>query len=123
MSDLVCDRHLLECSFGSQRSVLRAATADVYAGTRSLANIMDYLSMRHIYSFGLCRRQETNPMIKQSDLDNIKCVPMTLSPWKSGCQSVLVAGQPALNTLSRLHCESGGLIRPLPSADGSIQIP
>ena len=91
----------LVCSFGTAPSNL-VVLPDNHCLTsgRPAANIRDHEPLTNILPFGMC----LSPTNSQS------CVPVTPAPWTPGSVTVLLAGQPCLNTESSLKCSQGGVI-------------
>lgn len=106
----------MKCSFGAAPSSLVVLPANkVLCEGPPAANIMDHKPMVNIMPFGVCRSLG-NPTVAsataaaQGVLTPMPCVPATSAPWVTGAPTVLIAGQPALDNISKCMCNWGGVI-------------
>jgi hypothetical protein len=107
----------LTCSFGIAPSVLTAIPHGnpVQAGGALAATIQDMAPMASIASFGMCTTP-TNPQVAAATaaafgtLTPQPCIPVTTAPWVPGSPTVLINGQPALNSTCMCMCQWGGVI-------------
>ena len=80
------------------------------------ANIMDYVPMVNVMSFGMCSSL-ANPTVSsataaaQGVLTPMPCIPVTASPWTPGVPTVTIGGMSAVNDSCTLNCSYGGLIQ------------
>lgn len=107
----------LRCSFGSAQTTLvvlpvkRCRIEGHWA-----ANIMDYIPMVNITSFGLCS-SIANPQVAAATasaagvLTSMPCIPVTIAPWMPGALKTNIANLPALGNTDTCSCVWGGLIR------------
>jgi uncharacterized Zn-binding protein involved in type VI secretion len=81
----------------------------------SAATIMDYQPMANIPPFGMCMTP-SNPQVAAATaaalgvLTPQPCIPVTVAPWTPGSPTVMVNGQPALNSTCTCMCMWGGVI-------------
>jgi uncharacterized Zn-binding protein involved in type VI secretion len=79
------------------------------------ANIMDFIPMTNIMTFGMCM-SIANPTVASATaaalgvLTPMPCIPVTTSPWAPGSATVMIGGMPALNNTSMCMCNWGGQI-------------
>jgi len=90
-------------------------TNPVYLHGENMANIMDYQPMMNIQPFGQCKSL-LNPTVAAATsansgvLQQMPCIPNTVSPWMPGKMDVLVKMQPALMSDDKLMCMWAGMI-------------
>lgn len=106
----------LMCTMGVAPSVLQVLpTNRVTCGKFLAANIMDYVPMVNIQSFGMCICP-ANPVVAAATaaalgvLTPMPCVPNTVAPWVTGSPTVTLGGMPILNNTSTCQCAWGGTI-------------
>ena len=106
----------LMCSFGMTPSSLVVLPANRrMTSNQPAANIMDYVPMLNIMTFGMCM-SPANPQVAAATaaamgvLTPQPCIPATTSPWTPGSPTVLLANQPALNDTSMCMCTWAGVI-------------
>lgn len=106
----------LMCTMGVAPSVLQVLpTNRVTCGKQLAANIMDYVPMVNIPSFGMCICP-ANPVVAAATtaalgvLTPMPCVPNTVAPWVTGSPTVTLGGMPILNNTSTCQCTWGGTI-------------
>ena len=115
MPNCVCSGTTLQCSFGASPSVLNVLpTNRVMEGTPG-ANIMDFIPITNIASFGMCSATSNPAVIAATSAalgtpTPAPCVPATASPWISGNPTVLLANNPILTDDSQLMCTWAGVI-------------
>lgn len=105
----------LKCSFGMTPAPLNVVIPlrPTIQG-KLMANIMDFIPMVNIPSFGMCRSQ-ANPTVASATaaamgvLTPMPCVPVITSPWSPGA-SEKVSFQPALMDNAKCLCTWGGQI-------------
>jgi hypothetical protein len=119
----------LACTFGLAPSTLQILpTNQVQAANQPAANIMDYIPMTNIMPFGMCN-SPSNPQVAAATaaalgvLTPQPCIPATSSPWTPGAPTVLIANQPALDSVSTCTCMWGGIISVSSPGQTSKQIP
>ena len=113
----VCKGAKLKCSMGSSQSDLNVIhpIKSVFLHGENMANIMDHKPMMNIQPFGQCKSL-ANPTVaaataaNSGKLQEMPCIPNTVSPWMSGKPNVLVKMQPALMDNDKLMCMWAGLI-------------
>jgi hypothetical protein len=107
---------MMTCSFGVAPAVLAVLPANKTNATTPAANIMDYIPMTNIPTFGMCM-SIANPTVASATaaalgvLTPMPCIPATAAPWAPGCPTVLIGGMPALNSTSKCMCTWGGVIQ------------
>jgi len=56
-------------------------------------------------------------------LTPMPCIPATLSPWVPGAPTVLLGNAPALDNVSTLMCNWGGVISFVTPGEFTVEIP
>jgi hypothetical protein len=102
--------------------------------TTPAANIMDNKPGKNIPPFGMCTTQ-SNPAVLAATTaattaaagvytpTPAPCTPVTSAPWAPGSPTVMIGNQPALNDLSKLTCQYGGVIIITNPGQTSVQVP
>lgn len=121
MGQYVCSNAMLMCAMGVAPSNLMVLPINrVMVGGQPAANIMDNKPMVNIMPFGMCT-SIANPMVASATsaalgvLTPMPCLPNTTTPWAPGVPTVMISGQPALDSTCQLMCMWAGAI--------SIQMP
>ena len=117
MSYYVCKGAKLKCSMGSDQSDLEVVHLErpVKLCGQPMAGIMDHKPMMNIKPFGQCKSL-ANPTVASATaanygrLQEMPCIPNTLSPWVNCKINFLVKGQPALLDCSKCMCLWAGVI-------------
>src|SRR5881394_4469348 len=115
MPQLVTAGAALMCSFGMAPSSLIVLPVNRTNCGAPAANIMDFVPMTNIPTFGMCM-SIANPTVASATaaalgvLTPMPCVPVT-APWAPGAATVLLGGMPALNSTSKCMCSWGGVIQ------------
>ncbi len=119
----------LACTFGAAPSVFQVLPAtQSEAENQAAANIMNFTPNTNIMPFGMCS-SPTNPQVAAATaaalgvLTPQPCIPATISPWTPGALTVLIANQPALDSVSTCMCMWGGVISVSSPGETSKQIP
>jgi hypothetical protein len=92
------------------------------------ANIMDNKPMVNVMPFGMCTSL-ANPTVASATsaalgvLTPMPCLPVTTAPWATGAPTVLLGNMPALNNMSKLMCNWGGVIQILNPGQFTEQVP
>jgi len=92
------------------------------------ANIMDCVPMTNIPSFGMCM-SIANPEVASATaaalgvLTPMPCIPVTPGPWTPGAATVILGGQPALDSESMLMCTWAGEISIVYPGEVTVNIP
>ena len=120
---------VLQCSFGMAPSNLVVLPNNlVMAEGPPAANIMDHVPLVNILPFGMCN-SPANPTVAAATvaamgvLTPMPCVPATATPWVTGAPTVLIAGMPALDNISKCLCTWGGVITVTNPATVKTNIP
>ena len=107
---------MMSCSFGVAPASLTVLPANrVTVGGVPAANIMDYVPMMNIPTFGMCT-SPSNPQVAAATaaalgvLTPQPCIPVTSAPWSPGSPTVTIGNQPALTNSSTCNCMWGGVI-------------
>jgi len=114
MAQQVTAGAVMTCSFGVAPSVLNVLPANRTNATTPAANIMDFVPMTNIPTFGMCMSL-ANPTVASATaaalgvLTPMPCIPVT-TPWTPGSPTVLIGGMPALNSTSKCMCSWAGVI-------------
>ncbi|HLD69123.1 MAG TPA: DUF4280 domain-containing protein [Pseudomonas sp.] len=113
----VCSTATLQCSFGVAPAVLNVLPVNrTLVGGLPAANIMDYIPLVNIGTFGMCQ-SVANPMVIAATaaalgvLTPMPCIPATASPWIVGAPTVLLGKMPSLDASSTLMCTWAGVIK------------
>ncbi|MES2673656.1 MAG: DUF4280 domain-containing protein [Pseudomonadota bacterium] len=115
MPKCVCSGALMQCTFGVAPAPLSVLPANKVMEGSPGANIMDFIPLVNIPSFGMCTSL-TNPIgiaLTAAALGvptPAPCIPMTVSPWIAGNPTVLLANFPILTDDSQLICMWQGVI-------------
>ncbi len=118
MSQIVCNGAQLTCIFGVAPSTLAVLPINrVFTSGNPAATIMDFKPMVNIMPFAMCITP-SNPQVAAATaaafgvLVPQPCIPVITSPWIPGSPTVLIGGQPALNSTCQCMCTWGGMIKP-----------
>jgi hypothetical protein len=129
MSMQVVNGAELACTFGLAPSTFQVLPAhQVQAEEQYSANIMDFIPMTNIMPFGMCN-SPANPQVAAATaaamgvLTPQPCIPATSSPWTPGSPTVLIDGQPALDSVSTCMCMWAGVITVSSPGATSREIP
>jgi len=112
--NLVNSGSMLKCTQGNAPATLVVVVATTTAQGPPAANIMDYVPMTNIPTFGMCM-SVANPTVAAATaaamgvLTPMPCVPVT-TPWAPGMPMILVRNSPALDAASKCLCAYGGEI-------------
>lgn len=116
MGTFVCNGALMQCSFGmSPISLVVADPTRPKISNLPMANIMDYVPLTNIPSFGMCQSM-ANPTVASATaaalgtLTPMPCVPVISAPWSPGAQNAKVANFNALTNSCKCVCAYGGSI-------------
>jgi len=119
----------MACSFGASPATLAVLPDNrVNVNNMPAANIMDHIPTTNIPPFGMCNTI-TNPQVAsataaaQGVLTPQPCVPVTSTPWAPGAITVMVAGQPALDNMSKCACMWGGVISITSAGQTTVNVP
>lgn len=106
----------LMCTMGMAPSVLTVLPANrTMISDQCAANIMDHIPMTNIMPFGMCT-SPANPTVAAATaaalgvLTPMPCIPATASPWVPGAPTVMLGGQPMLDSTSKCMCNWAGVI-------------
>lgn len=116
MGFCVCGGAALSCTFGMAPSMLNVLPVARVMSTMAVASIMDYIPLVNVLPFGLCNAI-SNPVVAAATaaamgvLTPMPCIPVLVTPWVPGSQTVMVGGKPALTDASVLNCLWGGVIK------------
>lgn len=116
MGNLVCGGAMCACSFGMAPSVLMVIPENKILTTQPIATIMDNVPMKNIMPFGMCSSM-ANPTVAAATaaalgvLTPMPCMPVIPAPWAPGTVKVLIAGKPALTSVSKVMCAYAGVIQ------------
>jgi hypothetical protein len=112
----VCSGATLKCSFGVAPAVLNILPTNcTLVGGMPAANIMDYIPMVNVTTFGMCQSL-ANPTVAAATaaalgaLTPMPCIPATASPWIPGASTLLIGKMPALDANCTLMCTWAGVI-------------
>lgn len=115
-SPQVCSGATMSCSFGVAPAVLNVLPTNcTMTASMPAANIMDYIPMVNIPTFGMCQ-SPANPTVAAATaaalgvLTPMPCIPATASPWIPGAPTFLIGKMPALDANCTLMCSYAGVI-------------
>jgi hypothetical protein len=124
----VCMGALLQCSFGMAPSSLVVLPKNKVMTMTPDANIMDHIPMVNIMPFGICITP-SNPAVASATaaamgvLTPMPCIPVTPAPWIPGAVTVMLGNAPALDNVSTLMCNWGGVIMITNPGEMTVNIP
>lgn len=127
----VCNLAMLKCAFALPpgTSVFTVLPLNrVLTENQPAANIMDFVPMLNIMTFGMCTSQ-SNPTVAAATAAALgtptpaPCIPVTTMPWKPGAPTVLIANFPALDNSSTCQCMWGGVITVVNPGQKTVMIP
>jgi hypothetical protein len=106
----------MSCSFGVAPAVLNVLPTNcTMTASMPAANIMDYIPLVNIPTFGMCQ-SPANPTVAAATaaalgvLTPMPCIPATASPWIPGAPTFLIGKMPALDANCTLMCSYAGVI-------------
>lgn len=127
MGMFVVTGSLLQCSMGAAPSALVVLPKNaVFVSKLPAANIMDFIPLTNILTFGMCK-SPTNPTVitataaAQGVLTPMPCIPNTVAPWTPGNPQTLIKGMPAVTDSSSLVCLWAGSISVTSSPQATAQ--
>lgn len=115
MSLHVCTGAMMMCTMGAAPATFTATPKMVKTGNMDAGNIMDFVPMVNIPTFGVCK-SPANPMVAAATtaalgvLTPMPCIPVVVAPWTPGSATVLVSMMPALDQMSKAMCTWAGSI-------------
>jgi hypothetical protein len=125
----VCNGASLMCSLGlAPSSLVVLPTTRVNTGGQPDANIMANVPLVNIMPFGMCT-SPSNPVViaataaKLGVFTPAACVPLTPAPWTPGAPTVLLGGQPALDSTATLACVWAGMITVASPGEVTVSVP
>ena len=125
----VCNGAMMMCSFGMAPSTLVVLPINrTLTNQQPDANIMDHIPFVNILPFGMCITP-TNPMVAAATaaalgvLTPMPCIPATTTPWAPGELTNLLGNQPALDNISILMCQWGGVITVVVPGEFTVMVP
>ena len=124
----VCMGAMMQCSFGMAPSSLVVLPKNKVLTAVPDANIMDHIPMENIMPFGMCFSL-ANPMVAAATaaalgvLTPMPCVPNTPAPWVPGAATVMLAGFPTLDNVSKLMCIWAGVISFIDAGQQTVMVP
>ncbi len=128
MAIQVCMGAMLQCSFGVTPSSLVVLPSNRTMTTTPAATIMEHAPLVNIMPFGMCS-SPANPVVTAATtaalgvLTPMPCVPATAAPWIVGAPTVLIGNMPALDNVSKLMCNWGGVIQIVNPGQTTVMIP
>ena len=129
MPQQVCNGATLQCSMGvAPSSFVVLPVHRVTTASQPDANILDSQPMVNIQPFGMCV-SPANPAVATATaaafgvLTPMPCIPVTPAPWAPGAATVLLAGAPALDSVSTLMCTWGGSIAVIVPGELTVSVP
>ena len=129
MAMQVCMGAMMMCTMGIAPSSLVVLPSNmVMTDEMPDANIMDFIPMVNIMTFGMCM-SPANPMVAAATaaamgvLTPMPCIPMTMAPWVPGAPTVLLAEMPTLDSTSTLMCMWAGVITFVDAGEFTVMVP
>jgi Domain of unknown function (DUF4280) len=129
MPQQVCNGAMLQCTMGVAPSSLTVLPINrVNTAEQPDANIMDYVPLVNIMPFGMCI-SPANPAVAAATtaamgvLTPMPCIPVTTAPWTPGAPTVLLAGNPTLDSTSALMCMWAGVIQIVSPGEFTVSVP
>lgn len=106
----------LMCTMGMAPSTLSVLPINrTQISGQFAATIMDHVPMENIAPFGMCM-SPANPTVAAATaaafgvLTPMPCIPVTSTPWVPGAPTVMLGGQPMLDSTSTCMCNWTGMI-------------
>lgn len=112
----ICSKAKIKCTNGDKISTLTVLPSrTIWLYGQPQANISDHVSMVNIAPCGKCHTTAYPPTgaataANHGKLTPMPCVPNTPFPWMGGKNDVMLKGDPALISTSKLKCIYGGTI-------------
>lgn len=129
MPQQVCNGALLQCSMGMTPSSLTVLPINrVNTAEQPDANIMDHVPLVNIMPFGMCM-SPANPSVAAATAAALgvptpmPCIPVTISPWVPGAPTVMLGGNPTLDSTSTLLCMWAGVIQIVEPGEFTVSVP
>lgn len=129
MPQQVCNGALLQCTMGMAPSSLTVLPINrVSTAEQPDANIMDHVPLVNIMPFGMCM-SPANPAVAAATaaafgvLTPMPCIPVTTSPWVPGAPTVMLGGNPTLDSTSTLMCTWAGVIQVVEPGEFTVSVP
>ncbi|MCA9114145.1 MAG: DUF4280 domain-containing protein [Planctomycetaceae bacterium] len=120
---------MTQCNQGTAPCTMVVLPANMVNGNYvAAANIMDYLPIVNLPTFGMCK-SPANPTVAAATaaalgvLTPMPCIPMTVAPWSPGAPTVKIGMQPALNNSSKCTCAWGGSIEIKDAGQTTVNTP
>ena len=117
MAKYVCNGAVLKCSQAMPPSIstLIVVPPTVNTENKQMANMMDYVPLSNVLTFGLCNAT-ANPAVASATTaaagvhTPAPCIPNIVTPWIGCKMDVLVRKNPAVLKSSKLQCMWSGQI-------------
>jgi len=116
MPNQVCMGAMMMCTMGMAPSSLVVLPVNrVMTDQVPDANIMDHIPLVNIMPFGMCM-SIANPTVAAATaaalgvLTPMPCIPATSAPWMPGAPTVMLGGQPMLDSTSKCMCNWAGVV-------------
>src|ERR1700751_2631599 len=129
MPNQVCMGAMMMCTFGmAPSSLVVLPTNKVLTNQMPDANIMDHIPMTNIMPFGMCM-SPANPAVAAATaaalgvLTPMPCIPVTTSPWGPRAPTVMLGGNPTLDSTSTLMCMWAGVIQVVEPGEFTVSVP
>jgi hypothetical protein len=129
MPQQVCNGAMLQCTMGVAPSTLTVLPINrVNTTEQPDANIMDYIPLVNIMPFGMCM-SPANPAVAAATaaalgvLTPMPCIPVATSPWVPGAPTVMLGGNPTLDSTSTLMCMWAGVIQIVSPGEFTVSVP
>ena len=116
MGQMVVTGAMAMCSFGMTPSALNFLPIPRIFNKPPIGTITDMVPFLNIMPFGMCT-SEANPMVIALTAAAFgvptpaPCIPVPAGPWIPMAPTVLMGGQPALDSGSKLMCSWAGVIQ------------
>ena len=118
MAKLVVKGAMCSCTMGASPGSLTVLPANKVDGCKvPAANIMDYVPVTNIPTFGTCKT-----LTAAASGVSTPCAPATAAPWSPGASKTMVANQPALTDSSTCACTVGGTVSITDPGQGTIDV-
>lgn len=119
----------LKCSFGMSPGKLIVLPFNrVMVDNKPAANIMDFVPIMNISTFGMCQAPANPAFIAATAAamgtpTPVPCMPVTTAPWIPGAATVMIGNMPALDNTCTCMCAWAGVISITDAAQTTTQIP
>lgn len=128
MPKLVVMGAVTQCTMGAAPGSFIVTPEKMVTGCKvPAANIMDFVPMKNIMTFGMCK-SPSNPVVAAATaaaagvLTPMPCIPATVAPWSPGASKTKIKNMPALHDGCTCNCMWAGTIKINSPGQGTIDV-